>query len=101
MPGRLFSRSRFDRAWDGGLDMLNIYRFIRLLPVAALMLIAWGAQAQSFRVQCPSNTTLHPSDVSPPYGGPVTRSKTITRSDGTTYTLAYVDNGGGIKCQQI
>jgi FtsP/CotA-like multicopper oxidase with cupredoxin domain len=101
MPGRLFSRSRFDRAWDGGLDMLNISRFIRLLPVAALMLIALGAQAQSFRVQCPTNTTLHPSDMSAPYSGPQIRPKTITRSDGSTYTLTYVDNGGGIKCQQI
>src|SRR6266446_2736740 len=39
------------RTRDGGLDMLNISRFVRLLPALALLLFAWDAQAQSFRVQ--------------------------------------------------
>jgi len=42
----------------------------------AVLLFAWGAVAQSFRVQCPTNTTLHQ---------PLT--------DGTS--------NPGIKCQQI
>jgi hypothetical protein len=32
----------------------------RLLPLAALAMLATGAQAQSFRVQCPTTTVLHP-----------------------------------------
>jgi FtsP/CotA-like multicopper oxidase with cupredoxin domain len=57
---------KFDRAGqhqaasgNGGLDMPSILRVVRLLPLATL-LFAWGAQAQSFRVQCPSATPLHP-----------------------------------------
>ena len=65
------------------------------------MVMAWDAQGQSFRVQCPTSTTLHASDLTAAYTGPTTSIKTITRSDGSTYTLNYVDNGGGIKCQQI
>jgi len=61
---------------DGGLDMLSIHRLVRLLPAMAVLLFAWGAVAQSFRVQCPTNTTLHQ---------PLT--------DGTS--------NPGIKCQQI
>ena len=40
--------------------MLSISRFVRLLPLMALVLLAWDAQAQSFRVQCPTHTALHP-----------------------------------------
>jgi len=56
--------------------MLSIHRLVRLLPAMAVLLFAWGAVAQSFRVQCPTNTTLHQ---------PLT--------DGTS--------NPGIKCQQI
>jgi FtsP/CotA-like multicopper oxidase with cupredoxin domain len=41
--------------------MLNLSRFFRLLPVMALCLLAWDVQAQSFRVQCPETTPLHPN----------------------------------------
>src|SRR6267143_5546817 len=61
---------------DGGLDMLSIHRLVRLLPAMAVLLFAWGAVAQSFRVQCPTNTTLH----QPLTDGP---------------------SNPGIKCQQI
>ncbi len=40
--------------------MLSFSRFVRLLPLMALLLLAWDAQAQSFRVQCPTHTALHP-----------------------------------------
>ena len=49
----------------------------------------------------PRGTTLHASDVSGAYTGPTARTKTIHRADGTTYVLTYMDNGGGIKCQQL
>jgi FtsP/CotA-like multicopper oxidase with cupredoxin domain len=41
--------------------MLNVFHFARLLPALALLLFAWNAQAQSFRVQCPTTTPLHPA----------------------------------------
>src|SRR2546426_1350746 len=45
---------------NGGLDMVSIHRFVRLLPAMAVLLFAWGAVAQSFRVQCPTSTAIHP-----------------------------------------
>jgi FtsP/CotA-like multicopper oxidase with cupredoxin domain len=69
---------------------------------ALLLAVSLPAAAQSFRVQCPSSTTLHPSAAkSPDYVGPVARVKTITRDDGSQYKVTYYDNGGAIKCQQI
>ncbi|MGB8328041.1 MAG: multicopper oxidase domain-containing protein [Steroidobacteraceae bacterium] len=77
-------------------------RYLRGAAAGLLFgLLALPAAAQSFRVQCPSSTTLHPNEASSTYVGPVAVTKTITRSDGSTYALSYVDNGGGIKCQQI
>ena len=71
------------------------------IAAVVLALIALPASAQSFRVQCPSSTTLHGNEVSGAYTGPHVVTKTITRKDGTTFTMPYVDNGGGIKCQEI
>jgi Multicopper oxidase len=39
--------------------MLKTSRFVRLLPALLLGLIATGAGAQSFQVQCPAGTVLH------------------------------------------
>ncbi|WP_372527407.1 multicopper oxidase domain-containing protein [Piscinibacter sp.] len=50
------------------------------LPALLLCLFASNATAQSFRVQCPKSTTLHPSEPNNPNLNPV---------------------GGRIKCQQI
>jgi hypothetical protein len=36
---------------------------IRLLPAFALMILALDAQAQSFRIQCPAGTVLHPANT--------------------------------------
>jgi FtsP/CotA-like multicopper oxidase with cupredoxin domain len=41
--------------------MLSGRSFFRLLPAAALAVLATGAQAQSFRIQCPETTPLHPT----------------------------------------
>ena len=71
------------------------------IAAVVLTLFALPAAAQSFRLQCPGSTTLHPSESSGPYTGPTTRPKQITRKDGTILSLNYVDNGGGIKCQEI
>ena len=40
--------------------MLKISRLARLLPALLLSLFAFSAEAQSFRVQCPTHTKLHP-----------------------------------------
>ena len=40
--------------------MVSIHRFVRLLPAVTVLLFAWGAVAQSFRVQCPTSTAIHP-----------------------------------------
>jgi hypothetical protein len=71
------------------------------MAALCLALASLPAAAQSFRVQCPSSTTLHGSDTSPAYTGPTIRTATIARADGSRTSLDYVDNGGGIKCQQI
>ena len=55
--------------------MLSIHRLVRLLSASAILLCAWSAHAQSFRVQCPTSTPSHPNG---------------TASDGSH-----------IKCQQI
>ncbi len=41
--------------------MLSVSRLVRMLPVLGLLLAAFGAQAQSFRVQCPTSTRSHPT----------------------------------------
>jgi FtsP/CotA-like multicopper oxidase with cupredoxin domain len=81
--------------------MLSTRIFGSGIAAVVLALFALPAAAQSFKLQCPKSTTLHPSESSGPYTGPTTVTKTITRKDGTTFTMPYVDNGGGIKCQEI
>jgi len=81
--------------------MLSTRLFGSGITAVVLALFALPAAAQSFRLQCPQSTTMHSSEVSPAYTGPTTVTKTITRKDGSTFTLPYVVNGGGIKCQEI
>jgi FtsP/CotA-like multicopper oxidase with cupredoxin domain len=76
--------------------MLIIYRFARLLPAMAVLLFAWHAKAQSFRVQCPAGTDAHPATVPVGYS-----TKTILgRTDGLLNPTPAMANAG-IKCQQI
>jgi len=41
--------------------MLSVSRLVRLLPALGLLFAACGAEAQNFRVQCPTSTTFHTS----------------------------------------
>jgi len=70
------------------------------IATAILALFALPAAAQSFRVQCPGTTAMHPSDTTNTgadvYSGP----KTPT-SVNVTNGVTYQPNGGRIKCQQI
>ena len=43
--------------------MLSAAHFLRWLSILLLCWAASGAWAQSFRVQCPNSTTLHPNDT--------------------------------------
>ena len=83
--------------------MRHVHRFIRLTPALALCLVAWQAQAQSFRVQCPSSTITHPdpsktgiNDVEPAYMGPTTLAP-----GAAGYLVPTAKVNGAIKCQQI
>jgi hypothetical protein len=57
-------------------------------------LMATVAGAQTFRVECPAQTPLHPLGLNPSYMGPQ------PFTDPTT-GLPYIRNGGAIKCQHI
>src|ERR1700741_2266031 len=82
--------------------MLSAAHFLRWLSILLLCWAVSGAWAQSFRVQCPNSTTLHPNDTTNTardvYAGPRAPT-TLTASNGRAVT--YVSNGGRIKCQQI
>ena len=66
-----------------------------------MLLLAMGAGsgwAQSFKVQCPNTTTLHPNPLTsePSYTGPSPLQATVNG-----VTLNYVNNGGAVKCQEV
>jgi FtsP/CotA-like multicopper oxidase with cupredoxin domain len=82
----------------------------RLLPALALMILAQPAQAQSFRIQCPVGTTLHPAHT----GGnaaydTITRPLDINPGTNPTGTLNVAGKlnplpamaNPHIKCQQL
>jgi FtsP/CotA-like multicopper oxidase with cupredoxin domain len=81
---------------DGGFDMNNVRYLVRLLPVLGLLLGALDAEAQSFRVQCPTSTPSHPLNAN---GTPNTNIKCqqiaggdgyATMGDGsTTYLFGF------------
>ncbi len=78
--------------------MLIIHRFVRLLPAMAVLLFAWDAHAQSFRVQCPAGTDAHPATV--PADGTWSTKTIWGRTDGLSNPTPEMANPG-IKCQQI
>jgi hypothetical protein len=95
---------------ESGAAMSSVpSRLIRLLPAVALAVFAVDANAQSFRVQCPAGTKLHPAIV------PDSSYDTITRpldtNPATNPTGKLNINGKlnplpsmanpGIKCQQL
>src|SRR5262252_11095305 len=77
--------------------MLSHTQFARLLLASLLTLCAASASAQSFRVQCPAGTKLHPATV------PDGTYSTFTqqgRTDGLLNPTPAMANAN-IKCQQI
>jgi len=79
--------------------MFNTRGWIALGLLSAFAVPAMG---QSFRVQCPTNTVTHPSNLhdnnsEPAYTGPTTLSAPST----TTFQAPTGHVNGAIKCQQI
>ncbi|MDE1923881.1 MAG: multicopper oxidase domain-containing protein, partial [Gammaproteobacteria bacterium] len=68
--------------------------------VAAALLPALQASAQSFRVQCPTSTITHPiaanNNAEPPYQGP-----TIFTPGTSGFLTPSTNVNGAIRCQQI
>jgi FtsP/CotA-like multicopper oxidase with cupredoxin domain len=77
------------------------------LPILLVCLATAAANAQSFRVQCPTSTVTHPSNLhennsEPAYTGPThyaTAAATVNSAGGFLVPSANVN--GAIKCQQI
>jgi hypothetical protein len=72
-----------------------------LFLVGLLSVVALPASAQSFRVQCPTDTITHPAalnnnNAEPAYTGPTTQA---TGPNG--YLVPTANVNGAIKCQQI
>ena len=65
--------------------MLKLSRCVCWLPALALLMFAYDAQAQSFRVQCPSSTALHP----------------LVNGKGETGKVDSTLPNPHIKCQQV
>ena len=87
--------------------MLSQNRLPTLLVALAALLFSWNVQAQSFRVQCPAGTTLHPADTSKDpsvTGSAQAKYDKITlplpRTDGLLNPTPAMANPH-IKCQQV
>ncbi len=81
--------------------MLTVQRFVRLLPASAILLFAWGAHAQSFRVQCPTSTITHPESARNNSEPAYTKPTTLTPGPHGFLVPAPSTANGAIKCQQI
>jgi FtsP/CotA-like multicopper oxidase with cupredoxin domain len=75
------------------------------LPIF-LLCLAVGANAQSFRVQCPTSTITHPdpsnsgvNNAEPAYSGPTTFTTLPDAKGG--YQVPASNINGAIKCQQV
>ena len=68
--------------------------------VVLIFLAALSADAQSFRVQCPTSTITHPTAVNnnsePTYNGP-----TVFTTNSQGYVTPTANVNGAIKCQQV
>jgi Multicopper oxidase len=78
-----------------------------ILALSVLMLVGTlAATAQSFRVQCPTSTITHPSNLhnnnaEPAYTGPTTLVSTNPSSPTAGFLVPSGGVNGAIKCQQV
>ena len=87
---------------------MSLRKFFQVsLPTLLVCLATTGASAQSFLVQCPTKTPLHPvaANAEPSYTGPSVLKPTVggVKFNGNTpgQSAPYISNGGAIKCQEI
>src|SRR6266404_5488427 len=76
------------------------------IALGLLSAFALPAMAQSFRVQCPTNTVTHPNpannNLEPAYSGPTYPTPATASTNPTDYTTGKTGPvNGAIKCQQI
>src|SRR5271167_408780 len=79
-------------------------RKLSLIPL--LVSLVTMAGAQSFRVQCPTNTITHPASLTnvnaePPYMGPTTFTTVPVSGMTGGYVVPSANVNGAIKCQQV
>src|SRR5215470_5377820 len=60
-----------------------------------------GASAQSFRVQCPTSTITHPSNLTNVNAEPAYTGPTTLAVNGSGFEAPSANVNGAIKCQQI
>jgi|SRR6516162_811328 len=77
-----------------------------LLVLALVLVAALPANAQSFRVQCPTTTITHPNAVTsiqgePLYNGPTQFGTATVNGTHGGYVTPTSNTNGAIKCQQI
>src|SRR4051794_33996713 len=77
-------------------------RFMGTVVLGLMGLATVSASAQSFRVQCPTSTLTHPSNLTnvnaePQYTAPTA----LSAIDQTTYQKPTGNVNGAIKCQQV
>jgi FtsP/CotA-like multicopper oxidase with cupredoxin domain len=77
--------------------MINVRSWIAL----GLSLVALPALAQSFKVQCPTNTITHPSTLHDNNSEPVYTGPTTLAPNTSGYLAPTANVNGAIKCQQI
>jgi FtsP/CotA-like multicopper oxidase with cupredoxin domain len=73
-----------------------------ILPMLLVCFIPAAARAQSFRVQCPTDTVTHPAKLNdnnsePAYTGPTT----LSTPSNTSFQAPTANVNGAIKCQQV
>ena len=85
-----------------------IGKFRQVLLLSSLVcLVSLAATGQSFRVQCPATTSIHPTvlpsgSAEPAFTGPTSTTATYTPvTGGTPLTIPFINNGGAIKCQEV
>jgi hypothetical protein len=101
VPELLLRAMRCDQRRQGGYMTLRKLHQI-LLSTILVLIVATAANAQSFRVQCPDSTSLHPGGGSATsYSGPVPSTFAVTPDSGVPFSLPSFNNGGQIKCQQL
>ena len=81
--------------------MLTRHLLCRGFAALTLALITLPAAAQTFMVQCPTSTLLHPNAPTSAAGEPAYTGPTNIAGNAHGVTLTYRSNGGAVKCQQI